>query len=59
MDLFDEVQKECVNQMIEDAEPFEEETLVDAKCFKLYLIGTWLLVASALMGCLLGALSDP
>ncbi|KAK4784087.1 hypothetical protein SAY86_018455 [Trapa natans] len=34
VDISDEAQKERVNQMIEDAEPFEGETLVDAKCFK-------------------------
>nr|GMC56218.1 elongation factor 1-gamma 2-like [Ipomoea batatas]GME09706.1 elongation factor 1-gamma 2-like [Ipomoea batatas] len=30
----DEAQKERVNQMIEDHEPFEGEDLLDAKCFK-------------------------
>ncbi|KAI3972823.1 hypothetical protein MKX01_019481 [Papaver californicum] len=34
VDLSDEAQKERVNQMIEDAEPFEGEALLDAKCFK-------------------------
>ncbi|GMJ12609.1 hypothetical protein like AT1G09640 [Hibiscus trionum] len=34
VDLSDEAQKERVNQMIEDAEPFEGEPLLDAKCFK-------------------------
>ncbi|CAH1443723.1 unnamed protein product [Lactuca virosa] len=34
VDLSDEAQKERVNQMIEDFEPFEGETLLDAKCFK-------------------------
>ncbi|XP_074264135.1 elongation factor 1-gamma-like [Silene latifolia] len=34
VDISDEVQKERVNQMIEDCEPFEGEELVDAKCFK-------------------------
>ncbi|XP_022869163.1 elongation factor 1-gamma-like [Olea europaea var. sylvestris] len=34
VDLNDEAQKERVNQMIEDAEPFEGEALLDAKCFK-------------------------
>ncbi|KAL0539812.1 hypothetical protein IC582_024033 [Cucumis melo] len=34
VDISDEVQKECVNQMIEDQEPFEGEALLDAKCFK-------------------------
>jgi len=33
-DLSDEAQKERVNQMIEDMEPFEGEPLLDAKCFK-------------------------
>ncbi|PON48744.1 S-crystallin [Parasponia andersonii] len=32
VDLSDEAQKEPVNQMIEDAEPFEGEALLDAKC---------------------------
>ncbi|KAF1882501.1 hypothetical protein Lal_00039149 [Lupinus albus] len=34
VDLSDEAQKERVNQMIEDYEPFEGEPLLDAKCFK-------------------------
>ncbi|KAK6915898.1 Glutathione S-transferase, C-terminal [Dillenia turbinata] len=34
VDISDENQKERVNQMIEDAEPFEGEALLDAKCFK-------------------------
>ncbi|KAE8708514.1 Elongation factor 1-gamma 2 [Hibiscus syriacus] len=34
VDISDEVQKERVNQMIEDCEPFEGEPLLDAKCFK-------------------------
>lgn len=34
VDLNDEAQKERVNQMIEDQEPFEGEALLDAKCFK-------------------------
>ncbi|XP_065870667.1 elongation factor 1-gamma-like [Euphorbia lathyris] len=34
VDLSDEAQKERVNQMIEDFEPFEGESLLDAKCFK-------------------------
>ncbi|KAG8389648.1 hypothetical protein BUALT_Bualt01G0000800 [Buddleja alternifolia] len=34
VDINDEAQKERVNQMIEDAEPFEGESLLDAKCFK-------------------------
>ncbi|KAA8538752.1 hypothetical protein F0562_028353 [Nyssa sinensis] len=34
VDLSDDVQKERVNQMIEDHEPFEGEALLDAKCFK-------------------------
>ncbi|CAI9287192.1 unnamed protein product [Lactuca saligna] len=34
VDLSDEAQKERVNQMIEDFEPFEGEALLDAKCFK-------------------------
>ncbi|KAF6147834.1 hypothetical protein GIB67_014414 [Kingdonia uniflora] len=34
VDLSDEAQKERVNQMIEDQEPFEGEELLDAKCFK-------------------------
>ncbi|KAJ8769858.1 hypothetical protein K2173_008940 [Erythroxylum novogranatense] len=34
VDISDEAQKERVNQMIEDHEPFEEEALLDAKCFK-------------------------
>ncbi|XP_020273297.1 elongation factor 1-gamma 2-like [Asparagus officinalis] len=34
VDLSDEAQKERVNAMIEDQEPFEGEDLLDAKCFK-------------------------
>ncbi|XP_058190862.1 uncharacterized protein LOC131308066 [Rhododendron vialii] len=34
VDISDEDQKERVNQMIEDQEPFEGEALLDAKCFK-------------------------
>ncbi|KAJ1691938.1 hypothetical protein LUZ63_016093 [Rhynchospora breviuscula] len=34
VDISDEVQKERVNAMIEDQEPFEDEPLLDAKCFK-------------------------
>ncbi|XP_059452361.1 elongation factor 1-gamma-like [Corylus avellana] len=34
VDINDEAQKERVNQMIEDSEPFEGEALLDAKCFK-------------------------
>ncbi|GAB4846807.1 hypothetical protein Ancab_025812 [Ancistrocladus abbreviatus] len=34
VDISDEEQKERVNQMIEDHEPFEGESLLDAKCFK-------------------------
>ncbi|KAL5982893.1 hypothetical protein ACLOJK_016972 [Asimina triloba] len=34
VDISDEAQKERVNQMIEDQEPFEGEALLDAKCFK-------------------------
>ncbi|XP_077231700.1 elongation factor 1-gamma-like [Tasmannia lanceolata] len=34
VDLSDEAQKERVNGMIEDQEPFEGEALLDAKCFK-------------------------
>ncbi|KAJ0085544.1 hypothetical protein Patl1_07581 [Pistacia atlantica] len=34
VDITDEAQKERVNQMIEDQEPFEGEALLDAKCFK-------------------------
>ncbi|KAF2310849.1 hypothetical protein GH714_017614 [Hevea brasiliensis] len=34
VDIIDESQKEKVNQMIEDHEPFEGEDLLDAKCFK-------------------------
>ncbi|KAJ8426463.1 hypothetical protein Cgig2_018383 [Carnegiea gigantea] len=34
VDINDEEQKERVNQMIEDHEPFEGEPLLDAKCFK-------------------------
>ncbi|KAL3513437.1 hypothetical protein ACH5RR_026154 [Cinchona calisaya] len=34
VDINNEVQKERVNQMIEDYEPFEGEPLLDAKCFK-------------------------
>lgn len=33
-DITDEAQKERVNAMIEDQEPFEGEALLDAKCFK-------------------------
>ena len=33
VDLSDEAQKERVNAMIEDQEPFEGEALLDAKCF--------------------------
>ena len=33
VDISDESQKERVNQMIEDCEPFEGEPLLDAKCF--------------------------
>ncbi|KAK1308565.1 hypothetical protein QJS10_CPA09g00594 [Acorus calamus] len=33
-DISDEAQKELVNAMIEDQEPFEGEALLDAKCFK-------------------------
>ncbi|KAL6964462.1 hypothetical protein U1Q18_035515 [Sarracenia purpurea var. burkii] len=32
--ITDEAEKERVNQMIEDQEPFEGEPLLDAKCFK-------------------------
>ncbi|KAI7725673.1 hypothetical protein M8C21_000274 [Ambrosia artemisiifolia] len=38
VDLSDEAQKERVNQMIEDQEPFEGEALLDAKCFKFTLL---------------------
>ncbi|GAV63292.1 GST_C domain-containing protein/EF1G domain-containing protein/GST_N domain-containing protein [Cephalotus follicularis] len=34
VDISDEAQKERVNQLIEDCEPFEGEPLLDAKCFK-------------------------
>lgn len=34
VDVSDNVQKERVNAMIEDQEPFEGEALLDAKCFK-------------------------
>ncbi|XP_074567391.1 elongation factor 1-gamma-like [Curcuma longa] len=34
VDISDEAQKERVNAMIEDQEPFEGEALLDAKCFK-------------------------
>lgn len=34
VDATDEAQKERVNAMIEDQEPFEGEALLDAKCFK-------------------------
>ncbi|KAI3962433.1 hypothetical protein MKW98_010984 [Papaver atlanticum] len=34
VDIADENQRERVNQMIEDQEPFEGEALLDAKCFK-------------------------
>ncbi|XP_022949688.1 elongation factor 1-gamma-like [Cucurbita moschata] len=34
VEISDEAQKERVNQMIEDKEPFEGEALLDAKCFK-------------------------
>ncbi|PIA47221.1 hypothetical protein AQUCO_01400125v1 [Aquilegia coerulea] len=34
VDISDDAQKERVNQMIEDQEPFEGEALLDAKCFK-------------------------
>lgn len=34
VDINDEAQKERVNKMIEDNEPFEGEALLDAKCFK-------------------------
>ncbi|KAH9329995.1 hypothetical protein KI387_002103, partial [Taxus chinensis] len=34
VDINDDVQKERVNAMIEDQEPFEGEPLLDAKCFK-------------------------
>ncbi|XP_074296200.1 elongation factor 1-gamma 2-like [Silene latifolia] len=34
VDINDEAQKERVNQMIEDQEPFEGEALLNAKCFK-------------------------
>ncbi|KAI3843629.1 hypothetical protein MKX03_002125 [Papaver bracteatum] len=34
VDIADENQKERVNQMIEDQEPFEGEALLDANCFK-------------------------
>ncbi|CAI0436133.1 unnamed protein product [Linum tenue] len=34
VDISDKAQKERASQMIEDAEPFEGEALLDAKCFK-------------------------
>ncbi|GKV32122.1 hypothetical protein SLEP1_g40751 [Rubroshorea leprosula] len=34
VDIADEAQKERVSQMVEDHEPFEGESLLDAKCFK-------------------------
>ncbi|KAG7981733.1 hypothetical protein I3843_04G011700 [Carya illinoinensis] len=34
VDINNEAEKERVNQMIEDYEPFEGEALLDAKCFK-------------------------
>ncbi|MQL99935.1 hypothetical protein Taro_032662, partial [Colocasia esculenta] len=34
VDITDEAQKERVNAMMEDQEPFEGEALLDAKCFK-------------------------
>ncbi|CAL1384194.1 unnamed protein product [Linum trigynum] len=34
VDISDEAQKERASQMIEDAEPFDGEALLDAKCFK-------------------------
>lgn len=34
VDVSDEAQKERVNAMIEDQEPFQGEALLDAKCFK-------------------------
>jgi elongation factor 1-gamma len=34
VDISDEAQKERVNAMIEDLEPFEGQALLDAKCFK-------------------------
>ncbi|KAB1210901.1 Elongation factor 1-gamma 2 [Morella rubra] len=34
VDINNEAEKERVNQMIEDLEPFEGEALLDAKCFK-------------------------
>lgn len=34
VDISDEAHKERVNAMIEDLEPFEGETLLDAKCFQ-------------------------
>jgi elongation factor 1-gamma len=34
VDITNEDQKERVNQMIEDFEPFEGEPFLDAKCFK-------------------------
>ncbi|XP_020573932.1 elongation factor 1-gamma 2-like [Phalaenopsis equestris] len=34
VDINDEAQKERVNALIEDQEPFEGEALLDAKCFK-------------------------
>uniref|UniRef100_A0A0E0IYA9 Elongation factor 1-gamma 2 n=1 Tax=Oryza nivara TaxID=4536 RepID=A0A0E0IYA9_ORYNI len=37
VDISDEAQKERVSAMIEDLEPFEGESLLDAKCFKVRL----------------------
>ena len=34
VDIADDSQKERVNQMIEDHEPFESEAMLDAKCFE-------------------------
>jgi elongation factor 1-gamma len=34
VDITDEAQKERVNAMIKDLDPFEGEALLDAKCFK-------------------------
>ncbi|XP_019156952.1 PREDICTED: elongation factor 1-gamma 3-like [Ipomoea nil] len=39
-DINDEAQKERVNQMIVDHEPFEGEDLLDAKCFPLSLVSS-------------------
>ncbi|KAM0943825.1 putative elongation factor 1B gamma, glutathione S-transferase, Thioredoxin-like superfamily [Dioscorea sansibarensis] len=36
VDITDEAQKERVNAMIEDQEPFEGEALLEAKCFNLF-----------------------